>query len=79
MDPEDETPTPRYQLKPTRINLADLGIVAVTILKGVAEAFRDGFDYLDISLQAHTLYVSEKQSFAREAGRELEAIRTTED
>lgn len=63
-----------YQIKPARINWADMFMAGATFMKGVAEATHDAWEIIEMSLAAHSSYIMERQEFQRDAGRAIEAL-----
>lgn len=70
MDNDSET----YQIKPARINWADVAMAGSTFLKGIAEAAHDAWEIMEISFAGHSQHIMEKQEFAKTAGRDIEAL-----
>lgn len=66
--------TVNLQVKPERANWADFVVAGVTFAKGVAEAAMDAWEVLEYTFAAHSAWIMERQHFARDAGREIEAI-----
>ncbi len=63
-----------YSIKPARMNFADFFVAGVTFAKGVAEAAHDAWEVLEMTFASHSAHIMEKQEFAREAGRGIEAL-----
>lgn len=63
-----------YNIKPARLNYADVLMSMATLAKGVAEAVHDAWEIMEISFAAHSQYIMEKQAFRRDAGRAIETI-----
>ena len=63
-----------YTIKPARANWADFLVAGITFAKGVAEATHDAWQVLEFTFASHSAYIMERQEFARDAGRAIEAL-----
>jgi hypothetical protein len=62
------------QIRPARINWADLAMSVATFAKGIAMAAHDALEIIEISLAAHSQEIMERQAFRRDAGRAIETL-----
>lgn len=74
MDDDNET----YQIKPARINWADVAMAGSTFMKGIAKAAHDAWEIMEISFAGHSQHIMERQDFQRDAGRAIEALTSEE-
>lgn len=75
VDDVDGVPT---AAEAARVTLADLAIVAVTPLAGLAVGFMYAFQYAQVALAGHARWVNERQKFAREVGAWVESLPTVD-
>ncbi len=67
------------EMQPARINWADFVFSALVPLRGFFDGCTGGVRNLMSALAMHSAYIGEKQEFARDAGRSIEALSRGED
>jgi hypothetical protein len=72
----DET---QSHIRPARANLADVALVFITFFRGCADAAVDAWNVMEAMAASHSEYTMQKQSFAREAGADIERLTGGED